>query len=118
MTRRAILSGAVAAVLAAALPKDALAKREYANVGYLGGSDTIDVNNANVRAYVKLRGFYPTLAGLIASNGPYKSIDELYNLPGLTDAQKTALDSFKTQLVALEPSPEYELDKINNGLYR
>lgn len=118
VSRRALLSGAAAAALAAALPNGALAEREYPNVGFLGGSETIDVNNANVRAYAKFRGFYPTLAGLIVSNGPYKSVDELYNLPGLTDAQKTALDNYKDNLIALDPTPEYELDKINNGLYR
>lgn len=100
------------------MPKDALAEREYPNIGFLGGSDIIDVNNANVRSYAKLQGFYPTLAGMIVSNGPYKSVDELFNLKDLTPAQKTALEKYKGNLVALEPSPQYELDKINNGLYK
>lgn len=118
MSRRSLLAAAAAAVSATVLPKIVRAEREYANVGYLGGSDKIDVNNANVRAYQKFRGFYPTLAGIIVSNGPYESIDEIYKLEGITDTMKKTLDEYKEQLVALEPAPEYVLDRINNGLYR
>ncbi|CDF33931.1 Photosystem II 12 kDa extrinsic protein, chloroplastic [Chondrus crispus] len=118
VSRRAIIAGVVAAAAAAALPKVANAEREYPNVGFLGGSDVIDVNNANVRAYVKFQGFYPTLAGLIVANGPYKSVDELFALPDLTPQMKTTLEKYKDNLTALEPTPEYELDKFNNGLYR
>lgn len=118
ISRRALLTGAIAATAATFLPTIVRAEREYANVGFLGGSDIIDINNANARAYLKLRGFYPGLAGLIVSNGPYKSVDDLYNLPGLTAQMKGTLDGAKDKLIALEPTPEYEIDKINNGLYR
>lgn len=118
VSRRSLLATTLAAAAAALVPAAALADREYANVGFLGGGAQIDVNNANVRAYVQLRGFYPTLAGLIVANGPYESVDELYNLPGITDTQKKALDTSKEKLVALPPAPEYVIDKFNNGLYR
>lgn len=118
VTRRALLASTLAAMAASLLPSSAKADREYANVGFLGGSDKVDVNNANVRAYVQFKGFYPGLAGIIVSNGPYKSVDEIGDLPGLSPAQKKTLDAFKGQLVALPPSPQYELDKINNGLYK
>lgn len=118
MTRRAALAAAMAAVTAVVIPRDALANREYANVGFLGGGDKVDVNNANVRVYAKYPGMYPTLAGLIVTNGPFKSVEELYKLPGITETQKATLDKYKDILVALEPAPEYEIDKINNGLYR
>lgn len=117
-SRRELLTKALAAAAIVSLPRQAFAEREYPNVGFLGGGDQIDINNANVRAYQKFRGFYPTLAGLIVTNGPYSSVDELYKLPGLTDAMKNSLDEYKEKLVALEPTPEYEIDKINNGLYR
>lgn len=119
MTRRSALAAglaAAAAVAANALP--ALAEREYANVGFLGGGEVIDVNNANVRVYQKLPGMYPTLAGKIVSNGPYKTVDDLYNLPELSANQKKLLDKYKDNLTALEPAAEYVLDRINNGLYR
>lgn len=120
MSRRAALLAGLGAAVAAvtANPQSASANREYPNVGFLGGGDVVDINNANVRVYVKFPGMYPTLAGLIVTNGPYKSVDELYNLPGLSSNQKELLNKYKDNLTALEPSPEYEIDKFNNGLYR
>lgn len=120
MSRRAALSAGLAAMASAAVSVvlPANAEREYANVGFLGGGDVIDVNNANVRVYQKLAGMYPTLAGKIVANGPYKSVDELYKLPDLTANQKALLDKYKGNLTALEPAAEYVIDKFNNGLYR
>lgn len=116
--RAALLAGLGAAVAAVAGAERASATVEYENVGFLGGSDVIDVNNANVRVYAKFPGMYPTLAGLIVTHGPYKSVDELYSIPGLSATQKATLDKYKENLCALKPTPEYELDKYNNGLYR
>lgn len=106
LTRRAALGAALTAAAAWFAPKVANAEREYGNVGFLGGGDVVDINNANVRVYVKFPGMYPTLAGLIVSNGPYKSVDELYNLP-LTSTQRATLDKYKNNLTALAPTPEY-----------
>lgn len=114
VTRRAALGAALSAVTATVvLPLAARANIEYSNVGFLGGSDIIDVNNSNVRAYLKLPGVYPTLAGIIVSNGPYKSIDEISKLPGIDERMKQTLAKYKDNLVALEPAPEYELDKVS-----
>nr|Q7XY82.1 RecName: Full=Photosystem II extrinsic protein U, chloroplastic; Short=PsbU; AltName: Full=Photosystem II 12 kDa extrinsic protein; Short=PS II complex 12 kDa extrinsic protein; Flags: Precursor [Griffithsia japonica]AAP80721.1 photosystem II 12kD extrinsic protein [Griffithsia japonica] len=120
VSRRALLSSTLAAAAAALLSAAAPAKadREYGNVGFLGGGDKIDVNNANVRVYGRLPGMYPTLAGLIVANGPYKSVGDLYNIPGLDDKQTGLLKKYEDSFVALEPRPEYEIDKFNNGLYR
>lgn len=119
ISRRAALSAIATAVTASIVaPLVSQAEVEYAGIGYLGGSDKIDINNANVRAYTKLPGFYPTLAGMIATNGPYKSPDELLKLPGLTEAMKASLEKYKDNLIALDPVPEYVIDKLNNGLYR
>lgn len=108
VSRRAALTGAAAAALAAvagSLP--ALAETEYANVPFLGGSDIIDINNANVRAYAKYPGMYPTVAGLIATNGPFETVSDLYKIPGLTDLQIATLKKYEDKLVALTPTPEY-----------
>lgn len=57
VSRRAALSAALSAAAAiVAVPLAANANIEYANVGFLGGGDKIDVNNANIRAYVKYPG--------------------------------------------------------------
>jgi hypothetical protein len=53
-------------------------------VGYLGGGDKVDLNNANVRAYVKYPGLYPTIAGKIVSHGPYKNVGDVFSASGLT----------------------------------
>lgn len=115
--RREFLSAAVAAAAGLAVPGAALAVRDYENIGYLGGSDIIDVNNANVRVYLKLPGMYPNVAGKIASNGPYGSVGELYKIPGLTDKEKDVIKKYESRFTALKPAADYVIDRINNGLY-
>tara|TARA_B100000524_G_scaffold293615_1_gene168358 strand:+ start:1165 stop:1653 length:489 start_codon:yes stop_codon:yes gene_type:complete len=41
----------------------------------------IDINNAKVTDYMPLRGMYPHAAGVIASHGPYQSVDDLFRIP-------------------------------------
>ena len=36
---------------------------------YLGGGDKIDLNNANIRAYLKCPGMYPNAAGKVRLPG-------------------------------------------------
>merc|ERR1712060_825448 len=70
--------------LLSALP--ALAEIDYAGVGYLGGSATIDVNNANIRVYAKLQGMYPNAAAKLVKKAPYKNKEEMYSKAGFTSA--------------------------------
>merc|ERR1719324_685000 len=114
--RRKVLAQALAtsAFTAAA----ANAEIDYAGVGFLGGSKTIDVNNANVRVYQKLPGMYPNAAGKLVSKAPYKSKDEMYTKAGFTEKEKETVKKYDAQFVFLEPRPEYIIDNINNGLYR
>lgn len=122
LSRRSVLtraaSFALAAILARPSSQKTLAEIEYPNVGFLGGGEKVDVNNANVRAYQKFPGMYPTIAGLIVTNGPFENVDDVLKIPDLTDQQKQVLSKYKENLVAMKPTPEYELDKINNGLYK
>lgn len=115
--RRAFL-GAAAAFGAAAIPAAANAKVDYENVAYLGGGSIVDLNNANVRAYLRLPGMYPAAAGKIVSHGPYKSVSDVYNIPGLTSAEKEVIKKYESRFTAKEPAAEYVIDRINNGLYR
>lgn len=116
--RRALFSKALgtSAALAAAAP--AFAEVDYAGVGFLGGSKTIDVNNANIRVYQKLPGLYPNAAGKLVTNAPYKSKDEMYAKANFTEKEKTAVKKYDDRFIFLEPKPEYIIDNINNGLYR
>ncbi|KAJ1455711.1 photosystem II 12 kDa extrinsic protein-domain-containing protein [Pelagophyceae sp. CCMP2097] len=106
---------AVAPVVAA---QAAFADVDYSGLPYLGGSDKIDVNNANIRVYVKLPGMYPSVAGKITSHGPYKSVADLYNIKGMTQIEKDTIKKYESRLLTLEPSAMYVIDRTNNGLYR
>ena len=96
----------------------AKAEVDYDGIKYLGGGDKIDLNNANIRAYLKVPGLYPGIASKIVVNGPFKSVSDVYSIPGLSGAEKDILKKFESKFVTLDVKPEYDIDKINNGLYR
>jgi len=116
--RREFLSQAAALAGAAAFASPANAIRDFNTVGYLGGSNVVDINNANVRVYLKMPGLYPTVAGKIVSNGPYKNVGDLYNIPGLSGAEKDLIKKYESRFTAFPPAADYVIDIINNGLYR
>ena len=91
------------------------AEVDYQGIAYLGGGDKIDLNNANIRAYLKVPGFYPSIASKIVVNGPFKTVQDIYNIPGLTETQKDIIKKSESRFLALDVKPEYEIDKINNG---
>ena len=112
-------AGLAAAVTAAAPAADALV--DYPGLPYLGGGDKIDLNNANIRSYLRLPGMYPSIAGKITSQKtPFKSVGDVYNIKSLTDAEKAILKKYEGQgkFLVLEPAAEYVIDRTNNGLYR
>jgi len=80
----------------------------------------LDVNNTNVRAFRQLPGMYPTLAGLIVKNAPYESVEDILEIPGLSDKQKEVLEANMDNFVATEVSKELVEggDRYNNGIYR
>mmetsp|Transcript_6497 Transcript_6497/g.15277 ORF Transcript_6497/g.15277 Transcript_6497/m.15277 type:complete len:161 (-) Transcript_6497:191-673(-) len=117
VSRRDALAAAAGAAIVAA-PLGASATVEYANVPFLGGSDVVDVNNANVRVYTRFPGMYPTVAGKLVKYGPYTSFDDIISRKQFTSAEKEVLKKYQKNLTALEPAPEYVIDNYNNGLYR
>jgi photosystem II PsbU protein len=80
----------------------------------------IDLNNTNVRAFQSFPGLYPTLAKKIITNAPYKKVEDVLDLPGLSDGQKETLqanfDNFT--VTELEPAFNEGDDRFNNGIYR
>lgn len=114
--RREFLSAAAAAAAGMAMPLAANAIRDYENIGLLGGGEVVDVNNANVRVYLKMPGLYPTVAGKIVSHGPYNSVGDVYNIPGLTGKEKELIKKYESRLSAKAPSADFVIDRINNGL--
>merc|ERR1712146_152307 len=105
-----------ASLAAASLaPFAANADIDYEGVKYLGGGDQIDLNNANVRAYLRLPGMYPSIAGKIVNNQtPLKSVGDVYNIKGLTEKEKAVIKSYesKGKFVVLEPKAEYVVDRV------
>ena len=117
-SRRAFFSKVAGASTGAAVAAPVFADTDYAGLPYLGGSSKIDVNNANIRVYVKLPGMYPGAAGKIASNGPYKSVSDLYSIKGMSEKEKAVIKKYESRFLTLEPSAMYVIDRMNNGLYR
>jgi photosystem II PsbU protein len=102
-------------VLAVELPK-----RNAVDEKRLEFGGKIDLNNANVRAFTRYSGMYPTLARMIARNAPFDSVEDVLKMPGLTERQKDILRENLDYFTVT--SPEDALvegaDRFNNGIYR
>ena len=102
----------------AAESAEVLRNRVDQKLGEIHGK--IDLNNTNVRAFRRFSGFYPTLAGKIVKNAPYEKVEDVLNIPGLSDRQKEILqanlDSFT--VTDVEDALVQGADRINNGIYR
>eukprot|EP00419_Tripos_fusus_P004042 CAMPEP_0172671208 /NCGR_PEP_ID=MMETSP1074-20121228/10775_1 /TAXON_ID=2916 /ORGANISM="Ceratium fusus, Strain PA161109" /LENGTH=189 /DNA_ID=CAMNT_0013488223 /DNA_START=63 /DNA_END=632 /DNA_ORIENTATION=- len=112
-----VASGVAATALALA-PTSANAIVDYDAIKYLGGSDKVDLNNANVQAYRQFPGMYPTAAGQIATHGPYSKVTDIYDIPGLEEKLKDIMKKYEKNFVCLPPNQAYVLDRVNNGMYR
>ncbi len=79
----------------------------------------IDLNNTNVRAFRKYPGLYPTLASKVVDNAPYKNIEDVLNIPGLSEKQKETLTSNldKFTLTTSDDTFNEGGDRYNNGYY-
>ncbi|KAL7513256.1 hypothetical protein ACHAXN_010308 [Cyclotella atomus] len=62
--------------------------------------------------YKQLPGFYPHAAGKIASSGPYSSVKDIYNIPGITDNDKKMFKKYESQLTVLPPGRMFK-ERIN-----
>ncbi|CAM9388725.1 unnamed protein product [Choristocarpus tenellus] len=118
MSRGDFLKSAASAAAIFGLAAPVLAEVDNPVVPYLGGGEKIDLNNANVRSYIRLSGMYPSAAGKIVSNGPYSSVSDVYNIKGLTSEEKAAIKKWESRFVCLDAQAMYTIDRINNGLYR
>mmetsp|Transcript_27516 Transcript_27516/g.85877 ORF Transcript_27516/g.85877 Transcript_27516/m.85877 type:complete len:198 (-) Transcript_27516:12-605(-) len=117
-SRRQQAASAAAAAAVALVPTAAPAFVEYDGIKYLGGTDKVDINNANVQAYRQFPGMYPSAAGAIATHGPYKSVSDVYSIPNLDEKVKAIIKKYEGNLVCLPPNPAYYLDRVNNFMYR
>jgi photosystem II PsbU protein len=79
----------------------------------------IDLNNTNVRSFRKYPGLYPTLARKVVDNAPYKTIEDVLNIPGLSEKQKEMLNANldKFTLTSTDDTFNEGGDRYNNGYY-
>ncbi|MBD2101344.1 photosystem II complex extrinsic protein PsbU [Leptolyngbya sp. FACHB-261] len=85
-------------------------------LGKLG--QRIDLNNTNISAFRKIPGLYPTAARVIVQNAPYEKVEDILNLPGLTEAQKERVRENLDKFTLGPINESLERDRINNGIYR
>ena len=69
----------------------------------------IDLNNANLVAFTDCPGFYPTLARSLVTNGPYEKVEDVLEIPGLSDRQKALLRANLDNFTATEPVVPLEM---------
>ncbi len=79
----------------------------------------IDLNNSDIRDFRDLRGFYPNLASKIIENAPYEEVEEVLDIPGLSEKQMGRLQANIDNFTVTEPSIELISgdDRINPGVY-
>ena len=80
----------------------------------------IDLNNTNIRAFTEYPGLYPTLAREIMKNSPFESVDDVLDMPGLTERQISILKANLDNFTISEPESTFVEggDRFNNGIYR
>jgi photosystem II PsbU protein len=81
--------------------------------------EKIDLNNSDIRDFRSLRGFYPNLASKIIKNAPYEKVDEVLDVPGLSEKQKSRLQANLDKFTVTATSSELTEgdDRINPGVY-
>ncbi len=82
--------------------------------------DKVDLNNSGVRSFLDMPGMYPTIARKIIANAPYESMDDVYDIPGLSQRQKETIGKYAERFTVTSQSEAltYGGDRINNGIYR
>lgn len=80
----------------------------------------IDLNNTNVRAFTQYPGLYPTLATKIVRNAPYENVEDVMDIPGLSDRQKEILQANLDKFTVTDVESAFTEgdDRYNNGIYR
>ncbi len=88
-----------------------------AKLGEIG--DKIDLNNSPLRVFREYRGMYPTLAAKIIDNAPFKTVEEVLEIQGLTEPQIEVLKANLNNFTVTPPtSALLEGDnRLNNGIY-
>ncbi len=81
-------------------------------------NNKIDLNNANIASFRRLRGMYPTLAKILVQHAPYERIEDIFAIPELSERQKNTLQSHLDQFTLRRPDNALNRERINNASYR
>lgn len=63
--------------------------------------------------YMSLPGLFPTVAGKIASHGPYNSVKDMYNIEGLTARDKKMMQKYESEFTVNPASLRTFNERIN-----
>jgi photosystem II PsbU protein len=80
----------------------------------------LDLNNANVQAFVKYKGMYPTIAGKVLKYAPYDNVEDVLNIPGLSERERDIIEANLGSFTVTPPDPALVegADRYNNGVYK
>lgn len=80
----------------------------------------IDLNNTNIRAFQNIPGMYPGIARLILKYAPFENVEDVLDLPEITDRQKDVFRANIDKFVVTTPDDAMVEggDRFNNGIYR
>ncbi len=79
----------------------------------------LDLNNSPLRSFRKYRGMFPTIAAMIVDNAPYEKVEDVLEIPDLTERQKKLLEANLENFTVSPPADVYiEGDyRLNTGSY-
>jgi photosystem II PsbU protein len=77
------------------------------------GGEKLDLNNSPLRSFRQYRGMFPTIAGKIVENAPYEKVEDVLEIPDLTETQKKLLQANLKNFTVTSPS-----DVFNEGDFR
>ncbi|MEO0349653.1 MAG: photosystem II complex extrinsic protein PsbU [Cyanobacteria bacterium P01_A01_bin.15] len=97
------------------LPRNAIDDKLRTEYGY-----KLDVNNTNVAAFRKYRGLFPTIAGKIIRNAPYDDLEDILEIPGLSEVEQSRIRENMDVFTISPPNPALVEgdDRYNNGAYK
>lgn len=110
----AMLNNPIAATTSAQIFRNPIEER-FKRVG-----NKVDLNNSSVLAFRRYRGLYPNLARKVIENAPFDAVEDVLNIPGLSDRELQILKANLDNFVALpsEPALIEGQDRINPGIYK
>ena len=74
----------------------------------------------NIQTFTQYSGLYPTLARKIIKNAPYAEVEDVLDIPGLSDRQKETLQANLEHftVTAVEKALVEGEDRYNPGIYK